>query len=234
MRLSFLTTLVAATAILLAVGCRAAPPSNSEGGIKEFRAPVIVPDSLRTAGPRYRTGPDHIPYLVQLWEGPVPEPSGGATVTFGGVEWPAGSEPQGVVFGAIAREMEMDLGGVREPVDVDGARGWFWRLDESDFLPPANHDLELTEAKELSRAGLLRERLMYIDEIRHIRAYDGAHTRIPFRGHLLSGRAIALQWNREGIHYIVIAKDKPPMSREALFAMADSMAPIGGVKTLGR
>ena len=42
---------------------------------------------------------------------------------------------------------------------------------------------------------------------------------------LLWGPAIALQWNRDGVHHLLIAQDIEPMNETELFRMANSMAP---------
>ena len=34
-----------------------------------------------------------------------------------------------------------------------------------------------------------------------------------------------MQWNRDGVHYVLIAQDKDPMNKEELLKIANSMAP---------
>ncbi len=41
----------------------------------------------------------------------------------------------------------------------------------------------------------------------------------------MRGRAIALQWNRDSVHYALIAQDIEPMNKDELLNIANSMAP---------
>ena len=44
-------------------------------------------------------------------------------------------------------------------------------------------------------------------------------------GGSMRGRAIALQWNRDSVHYALIAQDIEPMNKDELLNIANSMAP---------
>jgi hypothetical protein len=112
----------------------------------------------------------------------------------------------GVVLAEVPKELDIDKAG-KVPISVDGVQKWLWHLRPQDLLPHEDPSQDVIDVR------LGREVYTYI-----------RHYRIP--GHFLSGPAIAILWNENGIHYILVAQDRAPMDEQVLLRMANSMAPV--------
>ncbi len=102
----------------------------------------------------------------------------------------------------------------REPVDVDGVQGWLWHLSLDDLAPPR---MEGEHTMYARLRGFRRQSSP-------AKLENGSYTP-PSSGGLISGSAIAIQWNRDGVHYVLIAQDFEPMSEDILLSMANSLRP---------
>jgi hypothetical protein len=118
----------------------------------------------------------------------------------------------GVFFGQVGKNLELDLGGSRVPVQVDGVEGWLWRLGTGDFTPPWDSN----EFEKLQREWK-RDKTIYIVLLEYRRAPDLGP---------LGGVALALQWNKNGNHFLLVAQDKEPMSDDTLQRIANSLVPL--------
>lgn len=123
-------------------------------------------------------------------------------------EWEARPSSIVITLSLEATEREIDLGGERERVEVDGGQGWLSRLSAEDFVTP----LKTSEARE---------------EYRYARnAYDTLLRRRSGTGsERLEGPIITLQWNKDGIHYLLVGRDREPVTVDDLLKMANSFAP---------
>ena len=120
------------------------------------------------------------------------------------------SDPLSVWLSQVDTELEMDIGGVREPMEMDGVQGWLTHLGPADLVRPDD--------------GQARFRLM--QEWRYDRRiYLSVSNARVYQPSSLWGDAIALQWNRDGIHYLLIAQNALPITLDELLKMANSMAP---------
>ena len=100
----------------------------------------------------------------------------------------------------------MDLEGQsRTAVVVDGVQGWLSLLDILDFVLPNRDDPGYEDYRAL-RMEWEYDRSIYSRLI---------YGRRDFLWHPSAGPAIALQWNREGYHYLLFAKDKEPWTRRS-------------------
>ena len=170
-----------------------------------FRFPESMPDWLGRAGGYYanagrvQTG-ERLPYVTFNWQ-----------VCADTVN------PKTRLSLSIALEhQEMDLEGQsRTAVEVDGVQGWLSRLDILDFVLPNRDDLSYKDYMALR---------MEWDYDRHIYS-QLIRARREFLSDPLAGPAIALQWNREGFHYLLFAEDREPLNAEVLMRIANSMAP---------
>ena len=182
---------------------------------ESLRLPQYLPESLewRKAG---GTTPDEVniaagislPFLIIRWE-TVRTPDISSNQPS---EKPAYDVPYiGILLGLVDTEMDMDMGGERTPIEVDGVQGWLTRLGPDEFVKPKGREEILAQLREWKF-----DRKIYIS-ISSERA-GGPTNR-------LLGRAMALQWNRDGVHYVLIAQDKDPMNKDELLKMANSMAP---------
>ncbi len=178
-----------------------------------FRFPEYVPNWLGRRGGDYANAGkvkagEQLPYVSFYWDVCVDT-----------------DDPRARLSLSIAMEhQEVDLGGQsRTAVHVDGVQGWLTRLDILDFVEPNRDDPEYEEYRT-----------------RNVEwEYDrGIYNRLIYgrRDFLLSpsaGPAIALQWNRDGYHYLIFAKDKEPLNAEVLMDIANSMAPSPYPEELG-
>ena len=112
----------------------------------------------------------------------------------------------------VDTELDVDMGGQRTAIEVDGVQGWFTRLGPDDFLRLEDRDKAREQWLEWR---FERSVYTYIKGDRWLEDPPGK----------LRGEAIALQWNRDGVHYVLIAQDKDPMNKEELLKIANSMAP---------
>ena len=132
----------------------------------------------------------------------------------------------GVMMVQVGWEFDLDMGGERASVEVDGVQGWFTLLSSEDFHPPIDGSPIFTVMRnwpdsargESGYVGVLFER----NSPDPREAPPGMSV---VSDYLLWGQAIALQWNREGVHHLLIAQDIEPMNEDELFKMANSMAP---------
>ena len=178
-----------------------------------FRFPESVPDWLGRSGGNYANAGnvkagEQLPYVTFYWD--VCADSG---------------DPKARLSLSMALEhQEMDLEGQsRTAVEVDGVQGWLSRLDILDFVEPNRDDPGYEDYR-----ALLRE--WEYDRNIYFRLIYG---RRDFLLNPLAGPAIALQWNREGYHYLIFAKDKEPLNAEVLMRIANSMAPSPYPEELG-
>ncbi len=120
-------------------------------------------------------------------------------------------EGSGVMLGLAYGELDIDLGAPRTAVDVDGTTGWLTQLSGQVFA--AVYDKEeyyrVTEGWDYDRkvySWLLFERGYALQ--------SG-----------IGGAALALQWNKDGIHHLLVANTTEPMTEEILFQIANSLSP---------
>ena len=104
------------------------------------------------------------------------------------------------------------MGGQRTPVEVDSVQGWFTRLGPDELFEPEDEE----ESRVMWQEWRFDRTLLYAN------SYGSQAGDIISR---LSGPAIALQWNRDGRHYVLIAQDIEPMNKDEMLKMANSMAP---------
>jgi hypothetical protein len=178
--------------------------SSDSGVTSRFKAglrlPQSVPEWLGRSGGRYssevRVRTDRIlPYLVFNWN------------VCQDTDYPHKGFSLSLAYG----EMEMDLGSQdKTSIDVDGVQGWLWHLGSQDFVRPESSD----EYSALTQDW----------------TYDRSIYKAIFDARIdvsksPTGEAIAIQWNREDIHYLLFAKDREPMTEDVLIQIANSMAP---------
>ncbi len=130
----------------------------------------------------------------------------------------------GVMMVQIGAMFDLDMGGERRSVEVDSVTGWFTRLGADDFSPLDDSPILGTKDTWPPEA---REESGYYGVLDQRRAPGPGFGPGPpwWRDTLLWGEAIALQWNRDGVHHLLIAQDIEPMNERELFKMANSMAP---------
>ena len=132
----------------------------------------------------------------------------------------------GAMMVQVGWEFDLDMGGERESAEVDGVQGWFTRLSSEDFYPPTDGS-PLFSVKENWPEGAGGESgyigVLFEREIHPPR--ESPPGGAVFSDSLLWGPAIALQWNRDGVHHLLIAQDIEPMNEDELLKMANSMAP---------
>ena len=127
-----------------------------------------------------------------------------------------GDPKAGLSLSIALEHQEMDMDGQsRTAVEVDGVQGWLSRLDILDFVEPNRDDPSYEDYRALRREWEYDRRI-------YSRLIYG---RRDFLMDPSAGPAIALQWNREGFHYLLFAKDKEPLNAEVLMRIANSMAP---------
>ena len=182
--------------------------SPSAGFLEKLRLPQYKPDghSSSTRGDELLIGQGYqLPYVSLSWD---IHPSS-ASETSHDNDWPHTH----VRLNLVDTELDVDMGGQRTAIEVDGVQGWFTRLRPDDFLRLEDRDKAREQWLEWRF-----ERSVYT----YIKRSRGPE---DSPGNKLRGEAIALQWNREGIHYVLIAQDKDPMNKEELLKTANSMAP---------
>ena len=104
----------------------------------------------------------------------------------------------------------MDLGGQETTtMTVDGVQGRLWRLGSQDFIRPRSNEAykALIRDWEYDRS-----------------FYTSILTARSSEFNPFSGEAIALQWNREGVHYLIFARDMEPITEDVILEIANSMA----------
>ena len=136
------------------------------------------------------------------------EVKAGFNLPWATIEWRG---PANLWLSLVDTELEMDMGGVWERVEVDGVRGWLTRLGAGDFLEPGEREARSAQSLEWRYDRRIYSRL--------------SSARRDITGGVPWGDAIALQWNRDGIHYLLIAQDWEPVTVDELLKMANSMAP---------
>ena len=169
-----------------------------------FRFPESVPDHLGRAGGAYANAGrleagEQLPYVKFNWEVCADN-----------------ADPKAALFLSVAQEHQLvDLEGQsRTAVEVDGVEGWLSRLDAQDFVAPGRDHPDYEGYRELPLIWGY-DRYVYYSLLGSRRHLQGNR----------AGPAIALQWNREGIHYLLFATDREPFSPEVLMRIANSMAP---------
>ena len=131
----------------------------------------------------------------------------------------------GVMMVQVGSEFDLDMGGERAPVEVDGAPGWFTRLSSEDFHPPTDGSPIFTAMRNLPESARGESGYVGVLSERNTPPDPTPQGRAVVSDNLLWGPAIALQWNREGVHHLLIAQDIEPMNEDELFKMANSMVP---------
>ncbi len=108
-------------------------------------------------------------------------------------------------------------------------------IDQRDVPGPRELPPTSDEASAVLEEEVVRKPLVYItptwrpwqnyieDRVVRVEVPEGERWR--WSDSLLWGPAIALQWNRDGVHHFLIAQDIEPMNEDELFRMANSMAP---------
>ena len=181
---------------------------------ESLRMPEYTPEWITSRGGDYPDEADvragrRLPYLVYKW---TTDKTADLSTHFptGSVadEWPS----IGISLGQVDYPLDVDMGGQRTPVEVDSVQGWFTRLGPDEFVFPEDDE----ESSAMWREWRF-DRTFYA-----LIAMDRQHGYISSK---LLGPAIALQWNRDGRHYVLIAQDIEPMNKEELLKMANSMAP---------
>ena len=123
-------------------------------------------------------------------------------------DWDPRPRNVGMMLSLVATELEMNMGGEMERVEVDGVQGWLSHLAAEDFTPPSE------------RLDLVREywydRYVYL-ELQAKRGPTGVRT--------LDEPIITLQWNRDGIHYLLVGQDREPVTVDEMLKIANSFAP---------
>lgn len=178
--------------------------SHDSGVTSRFKAglrlPQSVPEWLVRSSGDYSSElwvrrDQRLPYLVLYWE----------------MCQDKSLPPMGYSLSVAYGEMEMDLGSQdKTSIDVDGVQGWLWRLGSQDFVRP-----ESSEAYSALTQDWTYDRHIYESILGSRSRYLGPVT----------GPAIALQWNRDGLHYLLFANDREPMTEDVLLWIANSMAP---------
>jgi hypothetical protein len=102
----------------------------------------------------------------------------------------------------------------REPVDVDGVQGWLWHLSLDDLAPPR------IEGEHIMYARLRG----YRRQESPAKLENGSYTPTSSGG-FISGPAISVQWNRDGVLNVLIAQDVEPMNEDVLLSIANSLKP---------
>ncbi len=208
--------LISAAVLALVVGTIVAwrmlfPPSQVTAFYERLRLPQYMPEDVEWRMQGSDAGMDAEvraglipPYLILQWE-TVRAYDLSDYLRTGKIVYDA---PHiGMAVCLIDIELEVDLGGQRNPVTVDGVQGWFTRLGPDDFTPLNQATVEEgTSGFGLGIYGLISAK----------RRQGG------IKG--IEGEAIALQWNKEGIHYLLIAQDIEPMNEKELLKIANSMA----------
>jgi hypothetical protein len=120
----------------------------------------------------------------------------------------------------IPREMEVDLGGIKDEVFVDGVAAIVSRLEPDDFVSPRGLGEHSQDHERWDPVEGQSGQTLY-NEIYRLRSpYSG---RGGLVGNVLSGEALAIQWNKDGRHYILIGKKKGPITLDVLVNMAKSV-----------
>ena len=122
-------------------------------------------------------------------------------------DWDTRPRHVGMMLSLVATELEMDLGGERKRVDVDGVQGWLSHLSTEHFIPPSER-LHLIKEYWYDRAVYLK--------LLGKRGPTGIET--------LDGPIITLQWNRDGIHYLLVGQDRERVTVDEMLKIANSFA----------
>lgn len=122
-----------------------------------------------------------------------------------------------VLFGQYGSELPIDARG-KQRVQVDGVEGLLWRL-EPDEWRDADSNPYAEDKPERDTLGLGNR--LYRRVLEQRRTWE---SRGEPREGVIVGLAIAIQWNRDGVHYVLIGQDKGPMTEEALLQLANSLA----------
>jgi hypothetical protein len=146
---------------------------------------------------------------------------------------------------AMAGSLDIAQAG-KTSIIVDGVRGWLWKLGPTDMGFPETIYGSLSEEEthrvvfppvEVFHGALTtsstREEFFQEAWI-YLAAYSARLEGIPImRGqfstclkNVLAGDAVALQWNRNGMHYLLIGQEEGRITQDILIRMANSMAPV--------
>ncbi len=178
----------------------------------ELRAPVELPDWL-TPGPSRR----------QHWARSSLDQPQFALQEFATQKFQLKSLPT-VMLGQVLAEVEIDTRD-KTPVTVDGTEGWLWHLGPEDLME------DWVDPRDRPQEELYGSRRVYMDFTeRRVPPWpatleNGSYHPANPDGGLIPGPAIPLQWNRDGVHYVLIAQDMEPMSVDILLSMANSLGP---------
>ena len=216
MRLPCLTLLF--ILVLATAGCVFSEPNAQQEFRDRLRLPQYIPDYLdhfRVSEESFAGANEFVkPGAQWSWEG---NSSAGLDST--------GYASPGVMMVQVGWEFDLDMGGDRASVEVDGVQGWFTRLSSEDFHPPTDGSPIFTVMRnwpdsargESGYVGVLFER-------NSPGPREVPPGMVVVSDYLLWGQAIALQWNREGVHHLLIAQDIEPMNEDELLKMANSMS----------
>ena len=204
--------------VLATAGCAFSEPNDQQEFRDNLRLPQYIPEYLDHIGVSEQSfaGVNDLvkPGAQWRWEGSNPT----------GLDSTGYASP-GVMMVQVGWEFDLDMGGEREPVEVDGVQGWLTRLSSEDFHPPTDGSPIFTVMRnwpdgargESGYVGVLFER-------NSPGPREVPPGMVVVSDYLLWGQAIALQWNREGVHHLLIAQDIEPMNEDELFKMANSMS----------
>jgi hypothetical protein len=124
-----------------------------------------------------------------------------------------------VMLGLTYGELDVDLEGERTLIEVHGVPGWLWHLGPLDFAR------QLWRGDFVSPYSYEEVHKAFIQDWQYDRSGYILVQDARYNPGTLSGPAISLQWNREGINYILISKNRGPMTEDVLLQIADSIAP---------
>lgn len=129
-------------------------------------------------------------------------------------------------------EMDAQTNG-RAPIQVGGVTGWAWRLEPGDFIEDPNA-IAGEEWVQGSLTLALAQRFKSLPDAigRAYLYFDAAGTRHGEFGRL-AGPALAIQWNKDRQHYLLMSEDRTPITGEVLRAMADSLVPVKDLQAAG-
>ncbi len=138
-------------------------------------------------------------------------------------DWCVESRDPCVVLWQGAWELDIQTEG-KTPFQVDGVTGWLWRLDRDVFVedPTVIAGDEWLQGNSLKQA--LAERFDSLPKAigRAYLYFDAAGSRHGEFGRL-SGPALAIQWNKDKQHYLLIGERRAPITEDVLRTMADSL-----------
>lgn len=171
------------------------------------RAPEAVPSWLEARAPGQpvvQAGSTHLPYTDQVW------------CVFSAVPAPC------VVLYQMPLDLSINTEG-KEPVQVDGVQGWLWRLGPEEFMQQQDG---ASLSPETIRPALLEEFDSDADVFRRAAPYRQLYGSWREEGEEVSGDAIALQWNKDGRHYLLAGPLRSGITEDVLLTLANSLKPV--------